>query len=567
MSGGLAEASGVRRIGRRRRLGLAVIRETSLNTVQSLQGSGVVMAVSRRAFIEQLAVVGGMSLAMAGMEALGFGIASATELPPALTGKGKGVKVVVLGAGWAGVTAAYELTKAGYEVEVIEPRAVAGGRAQTARKGFSTTDLLGHTQVCDFDEGLYINTGPWRIPYNHRSTLYYAKEFSVPLEVFVNDNDAGYIYMEKGTGPLAGKPVRKGALANDMRGYAAEMMAKAVAKGGLELPLTVQDRDLFVAYLVSQGRLSPKSLEYGPNDARGWDVQHGAGVADPGPGKLSQPFALADILHSKTAMALEPPGAHEMQITMMQPVGGMDQIPRAFERHIGHLIRFNTVADKITQDASGVEVFYTAKDGTTGSIKADYCICTIPLSVLRGMDIAVSAPFKAAMAKVAYAPVNKIGLQMKTRFWEDKHFIYGGHCYNDIAGVGVISLPSTGFHGKKGVLLGYYGFGAEAARISARPPADRAAFAVAAGQKIFPEYADNYETSFSASWHLTRENLGGWAEWSDEGRATAYPVLCEPDGRIYLSGEHLSYLGGWQAGAIESAWQQIGKLHARVNAA
>ncbi|HEX5377364.1 MAG TPA: hypothetical protein VFW47_02260, partial [Phenylobacterium sp.] len=42
---------------------------------------------------------------------------------------------------------------------------------------------------------------------------------------------------------------------------------------------------------------------------------------------------------------------------------------------------------------------------------------------------------------------------------------------------------------------------------------------------------------------------------------------CEPDGRLYLAGEHLSYLTGWQAGGIESAWQQIAKLHARVHAA
>ncbi len=44
-------------------------------------------------------------------------------------------------------------------------------------------------------------------------------------------------------------------------------------------------------------------------------------------------------------------------------------------------------------------------------------------------------------------------------------------------------------------------------------------------------------------------------------------MLCEPDGRLYFAGEHLSYLGGWQAGAIESAWQQIAKLHARVQKA
>jgi monoamine oxidase len=62
-------------------------------------------------------------------------------------------------------------------------------------------------------------------------------------------------------------------------------------------------------------------------------------------------------------------------------------------------------------------------------------------------------------------------------------------------------------------------------------------------------------------------NLGGWAEWTEEARASAYPKLVEPDGRIYLAGEHLSYIGGWQAGGIESAWAQIAKLHKRAMAA
>ena len=524
------------------------------------------MTVSRRQFIEDLAAVGGMSLAIAGMEALGFGFSSAQAAPPVLTGKGKGTKVVILGAGVAGMTAAYELTKAGYDCQVIEARDFAGGRCQTSRKGFKHTDLVGHTQVCDFDEGLYLNHGPWRIPYHHRSTLHYTKLFGVPLESFVNDNDAAYVYFEKGKGALAGKPIRKGQIAADARGYAAELLAKCAGKGDLDASLSPEDREKFIAYVVTEGRLSPKSLTYGGTDGRGFDVPRGAGV-DPGPGKPSTPFAFKDVLDSDAWQVLSSVTEYEQQRTMFQPAGGMDQVAKGFERHVGRLIRYSCEVQKLVQDQKGVEVFYKAKDGVTGSIKADYCLCTIPLSVLRNIDLGVSAPFKAAMAQVSYAPVNKIGLQMKRRFWEEDHFIYGGHIYTDMPGIGSITLPSTGWQGQKGVLLGYYAFGAEAARVSAKSPEERAKFALAAGQKVFPEYAENFENAFSFSWHLAKYNLGGWAEWSQDARASAYPVLCEPDGRIYLAGEHLSYLNGWQAGAIESAWQQIGKIHARVNAA
>jgi monoamine oxidase len=522
--------------------------------------------LTRRRFFEQLAAVGGMSLAVAGLEALGFGFGSARAAPPSLTGGSKGKKIVILGAGLAGMTAAYELEKAGYQVQVIEARSFAGGRCQTARKGFKHTDLAGYSQTCDFDEGLYINHGPWRIPYHHRSTLHYTKLFNVPLESFVNDNDASYVYFEKGSGPLAGKPVRKGEIAADARGYAAELLAKCASKGNLDAPLSAEDRAKFIDYVVHEGRLSAKDMTYKGTEGRGFAVHPGAGL-DPGPGKPSVPYALNDVLDSGAWKVLSSVTEFEQQRTMLQPVGGMDHIAKGFEREVGRLIRYNTKVEKISQGAKGVSVAVRDGAGKASVIEADYCICTIPLSVLRSIDIQASAGFKNAMADVAYAPVNKIGLQMKRRFWEEDHFIYGGHIYTDMPGIGSISLPSTGWQSQKGVLLGYYAFGSEAARISALPPNERAAFAVAAGQKVFPEYQESFETAFSFSWHLAENNLGGWAEWSDEGRANAYPVLVKGDGRIYLAGEHMSYLGGWQAGAIESAWQQVERLHARVQQA
>ena len=87
--------------------------------------------LTRRRFFESLAAVGGMSLVLSGMEALGYSMASATELPPELTGGAKGTKVIILGAGLAGMTAAYELSKAGYQVQILEARSFAGGRCQT----------------------------------------------------------------------------------------------------------------------------------------------------------------------------------------------------------------------------------------------------------------------------------------------------------------------------------------------------------------------------------------------------------------------------------------------------
>jgi monoamine oxidase len=237
------------------------------------------------------------------------------------------------------------------------------------------------------------------------------------------------------------------------------------------------------------------------------------------------------------------------------------------ERKVQPAIRYSTVVEKVTQNAAGAEVFVVDGAGKKSSVTGDYIVCTIPLSVLRSIDMQVSPRFKQAIGAPAYAPVGKIGLQMKRRFWEEDDHIYGGHIYTDNPDILTISFPSWGWMGNKGVLLGYYNFGGNAAKISAKTPAERAAFAVEFGNKVMPQYAENYEKSFSVAWHRVQYNLGGWVEWNEQTRKEDYPVLAEPDGRIYLAGEHISYITGWQAGAIESAWQQLAKIHKRVQAA
>ncbi|TZG27361.1 flavin monoamine oxidase family protein [Sphingomonas montanisoli] len=520
-------------------------------------------AFTRRHLLERLAAMGGSAMLLAGMDALGFGIGSAMAAPPKLEGKPKKNKVLVLGAGNAGLAAAYELTQAGYQVTVVEARSFAGGRAQTARKGFRLTELGGTEQVCDYDEGLYLNHGPWRIPYHHHSTLHYTKKFGVQLELFNNDNDASFIYFEKGKGPLAGKPIRKREIVADTLGYSSEILAKLSRQNALNTQLSDADREQLIEFLVHFGALDKKDLNYKGVAGRGFVVDPGAGT-NPGPGTPTTPYKFADVLNSGLWHMVQGISEWDQQRTMFQPYNGMEQIPKAIAKNLPDgMIKFSTEVQQIRQTPKGVTAMVNGPAGAE-TLTADWMICTIPLSVLKEIDNGLSQPFKDAMAKCAYAPVGKIGLQMKRRFWEEDHSIYGGHVFCDNPDINNIALPSTGWQSQKGVLLGYYNFGPNAAKVSAKSPADRATMAVDYGQKVFPAYKDSYETSFSVAWHRVKYNLGGWGMWSDEARATAYPVLTEPDGRIYLAGEHLSYIGGWQAGAFESAWQQVERLHARA---
>ena len=117
--------------------------------------------VTRRQFLRRSA------LAVAGASLINTPLARGAA---AITLKGPAKKVLVLGAGMAGLVAAYELTQLGHDVTVLEARIRPGGRVHTLREPFS--------------DGLYAEAGAARIPDNHDLTLKYVKQFELPLEPF-----------------------------------------------------------------------------------------------------------------------------------------------------------------------------------------------------------------------------------------------------------------------------------------------------------------------------------------------------------------------------------------------
>ena len=173
-----------------------------------------------------------------------------------------------------GLAVGYELGKLGYNVRILEARDRVGGVNWTLRRGATHTEVGpgGETQVCNFDEGLYHNGGPWRLPHWHTGVLGYCKELGVPLEVFINENESSYFYYEgDNIGPLASKRVRLREVKADMIGYTCELMAKAINQDTLDVPLTAEDKERFVTFLVSEGYLDSADHAYKKNRrARTW---------------------------------------------------------------------------------------------------------------------------------------------------------------------------------------------------------------------------------------------------------------------------------------------------------
>jgi monoamine oxidase len=361
-----------------------------------------------------------------------------------LGGDVKGASVLILGAGLAGMTAALELREAGYKVQVLEFNRRPGGRNWTLRGGDTFTELGGFTQSCEFEQGLYFNPGPWRIPYHHRGLLDYCKRLNVALEPFIQLYHNALLHA---SGAFGGRPQRIRDIKADFQGQVSELLAKVTERGRLDEAVSSEDREILLAALRSWGALD-RNYGYKANlisaGFRGYAKGPGGGPgAEPVAG---QPIGLSDILKSRLWRYLQNFAVFELQATMFQPVGGMDMIGKAFAREVGDLIRYDAKVVRIQQDDGGVTVTYV--DGKAPAVaqlaKADWCICTIPLSILSQIQIDVGARMKAAIDAVPYASAVKVGLQFKRRFWEEDEAIYGGISYTDLP-IRQIAYPNTGY--------------------------------------------------------------------------------------------------------------------------
>jgi len=520
--------------------------------------------LSRRDLLRMIGVTAGSAAMYQAMDGLGLAAESPYKGPIDLAGAPRGASVIVLGAGMAGMTAAYELRNAGYQVQVLEYNARAGGRNWTLRGGDTYTELGGATQHCEFDPGLYINPGPWRIPYHHQGILSYAKRLGVPLEPFFQVNYNAYLHR---TTAFGGKPQRYREIKADYQGHVAELLAKATQQRALDAAVSKEDQEKLLESLRAWGTLD-KNYTYRASDAgsdrRGYKKEPGGGLtARP---IASEPQGLSDILDSKLWEGIPSGDTYDMQTALFQPVGGMGRIGEAFGRELGPLIRYNAKVTQIRQDDQGVTVTYedSAAPGTASTARADWCVCTLPLTILAQIPMNVSATLTAAIAAVPYASAIKVGLQFKRRFWEEDEHIYGGITYTDLP-ITNIGYPNTGFFGSgKGVLLGAYIWGLNAMEFTAMTPAERVQKVVEYGSQIHPQYHREFDNGMAVAWHRVPFTLGCYGMWSTATRAKHYDDLCAIDGRIALAGEHASFIGGWQEGAVTSSLDAIRRLHLRA---
>jgi monoamine oxidase len=518
------------------------------------------VTVSRRELIHQVGRLGGVAAAYHTMAAMGLlPIPEAYAGPPSLP-PGKGRRIVIIGAGIAGMVLAWELRKAGYAPLILEARDRAGGRNWSLRGGDEIRETTSVQRVAwDAGPHMYLNPGPARLPYHHEGMLSYCRELGVSLEVMSNDNRGALLQSDVA---FDGQPQRNRQVVSDIRGYVAELAAKAIDHDALTQAVTTEDKERIRALLRSFGALD-KDMAYKGSGRAGYSEPPGGGTQA---GTRSQPLDLRRILDAGFWRLQTNFGeSWEQAATMMQPVGGMGRIGQAFGRQLRGSITYGAEVRALRRSGDEARVVWRdAKSGRERAIEAPLVVVTIPLPVLRAIPADFAPEIRTAIEAVDYVPAVKIAFQAERRFWELDEAIYGGISWTS-RDITQVWYPSAGIHQRKGILLGAYIWSGDLGdKFTAMSPTARLEAALADGERLHPDYRRHLAKGVSVAWKNIPYSGSAWAEWSPDTRANHYGALLKGDGPFLFAGEHVSYVNGWQEGAVLSAHQVLRDIGVRM---
>ncbi|MGY8997458.1 MAG: FAD-dependent oxidoreductase [Alphaproteobacteria bacterium] len=534
--------------------------------------------LTRRALIERFAVLGGAGaayMALSTMGLLGGGAQASDDTTEALpNGSMAGKRIVVIGAGVAGLCSALRLARAGAEVEILEATGRSGGRSLTLRHGDSYSEwdwnsptTMQFEQVGDMkpeDPDNYLNAGPGRIPQHHERVIDYCKMLDVELQPYIYTDSANLLQNDDWNG---GRPVQLRRLKNELRGHVAELMAKVSDKGALDRYVDASDTQALLGMLSQFGQLTGDGAQMFYAGAAFPDDYPRAGYRIQ-PGDVSQPgtawptLSLDEVLDSDF-------WSSEMfndleffwQATLMQPVDGMDKIVDGFLRAevpggktLGDLVVHNQPVLSI--DLEGEMSHVTTASGTRAP--ADFVIATLTPPLLAGLKgNFLDATFKQILASVDVTPACKVGWQGRSRFWEEEDRIYGGISWTkDI--ITQIWYPSYGFNSPTGVLTGAYLYAGPAKEFGALSREERLETALTGGEKLHPGFRDKVfaDKGVTIAWAKMPYQAGGWAHETSFLQPEVFEEMVHGESvarNVFFAGDWFSYWPGWQEGSLDSA--------------
>ncbi|WP_373073362.1 flavin monoamine oxidase family protein [Zeaxanthinibacter enoshimensis] len=440
--------------------------------------------------------------------------------------RGKPQKVLILGAGMAGMSAALELIKLGHEVIILEGQSRAGGRIRTLRE--------------PFPEGLYADMGAARIPENHEWTMKYIKEYDLKLQLF-NPVEGDYIHLMKG------KRIRYNSQSPaSLDNYPVNLTSEELNMGWTGIS-TAPFQEL-VAKLGD-----PKAMDWPPQSISGYDAYslkeflkqsgYSSEIADllmiGWETKLGMDMSILEVMRELSLSF----GAPRYKI-----VGGNDLLPTRMAGALSDHIQYGSKVLAIEQSENDV-VVHVSKNEQNKKFTADRVICTFPLPVIKKMEFmrTLSREKQRAINELTYWDLSRTVIQVSDRYWKKDNL--NGFAATDRPME--IWDPNYEIDSKRG-LIAAYAKNDDSQLMDGWSDKERMDFAAGQVNKAFPGLMDHFEGGFTKCWKEDPWALGAHSIGTRNQMTALLPHLIKQEGRVYFAGEHASAYHGWIQGAIES---------------
>ncbi len=438
--------------------------------------------------------------------------------------RASGASVIVVGAGLAGLTAAYELMLRGHQVMVLEARQRVGGRVFTLRS--------------HFDENLYCELGgEWIHPQDHY-IKHYAKGFGLGLSP---DEGPMAFWDGKALVPAEEAEKRVAGLAELDRKVDEHIAKIRILENPAHSALHALDAMSYLDWLKSMDATSEAiaSHRVTVNDLMTVDI-----------GEIS-------ALHMLYEHALPRPEATDVRIR-----GGNSGLPETFARKLGARVRTGIAVDKVEHDGRGVRVHYRER-AAPGTAVADRVVLAIPGHFIKSLIFQPALPEepRRAYATLKHGRIMKVAQQSRTRFWDRGAVPCRAVFTHDESDY--VYDATRGQRGTRGILTCYVaGWGAD--RWGTLSDSEKISAARAFATNIWPAAASELERGFVQSWVKEKWSGGSYAYFAPGEMVRVRPQLSQPVDRIHFAGEHTAVWQGYMNGAVESGLRAAAEIDAGV---